>query len=222
MIRSKTILCLLVTAVFLIPISAVNNEVITVENSEIETDVPSTILTVGCNEEGDDPEITDDEGDTLFDYIDVLWASFYEESNEPEYLYVALKIANLKDKIGCVYAVHWYYDDVHYDTAFRNGVFIPRMDFKSWRCDFYILRTPIDTWNESYNSGSFDLETGIITWRIHKSCMGDPQPGDVLTQSYVFTAQRISKLGLIPLRRLFRSFSDSTDSLESEDYIIQY
>lgn len=171
--------------------------------------------------DGDDPEITDEEGDTLFDYVDILWASFYENPDEPEYLYAALKISNLKDKIGCVYAIHWYFDGVHYDTAFRNGVLIPRNDYDHWSCNYY-ERRPIDTWNESLNSGSFDLETSIITWKVHKSCIGNPQPGDVLTHAYVFTAQRISKLGLIPFGKLFRYFGDGTSYLDSKDYIIQY
>ena len=222
-IGRKVVLCLLVTLIFLLPISAVTNEI--TEKDLEEHNVLSNMLRGTMCVKGsydDDPEITDEEGDTRFDYIDVVWASFYENPTEPEHLYISLKIANLKDMIGCVYAVHWYFDRAHYDTAFRNGVLIPRMDFKSWRCDYYLLRTPVDTWDESYNSGSFDLETGVITWRILKSCIGNPQPGDVLIQSYVFTAQRISKLGLIPLRNLFRSFSDSTDATESMEYIIQY
>ena len=169
----------------------------------------------------DDPEITDEEGDTRFSYVDIVWGSFYEESNEPEYLFVALKIADLKDKIGTVYAVHWYYNGVHYDVGFHNGIMIPHQVFKHWSCNYYNKRgNPIDTWNDSYNSGSFDLDTGIITWKILKNCVGDPQPGDSLTTPYGFSAQRISKLGLIPFWFLFESFADGTPY--GTDYIIQF
>lgn len=212
------------------PISAVKNEVINLENSEVKTNVFTTTLNsryIGGDEE--DPEIVDEANDTLFDYVDILSAWFYEDPDEPGYLYTALKIANLKDKRGTVYAIHWYCDGVHYDTGLHNGILIPKIEGMSWSCAYYERHPiwfwrwiPADTWNDSYNSGYFDLENNIITWKIHKSCVGNPQPGDVLTKSYVFTAQRISKIGLIPFGPLFRSFSDGTSYLDSKDYIIQY
>ncbi|MEA2054566.1 MAG: hypothetical protein U9O96_05555 [Candidatus Thermoplasmatota archaeon] len=225
MIGKKTMLCLLVASIFLMPISAVKDRTINMEEvtTTEEINVPVTILNTGCIGGDDEPEITDDEGDTRFGYVDVLWASFYEVPDEPEYLYAAMKIADLEDKIGTVYAIHWHYDDMHYDVAFHNGVLIPQMVFEHWSCAYHERRRPVDTWNDTYNTGYFDLETGVITWKIHKSCIGNPQPGDVITQSYVFTAQRISKLGLIPFgKHLFASFSDATDPDDSEDYIIQY
>jgi hypothetical protein len=167
-------------------------------------------------------EITDEEGDTRFDYVDVVWASFYENPDEPEYLYAALKISNLQDKIGCVYAIHWYLDNVHYAVGIHNGMMIPYREFKSWGSDYYEKRSYIDTWNDSLNSGSFDLQNSIISWKVHKSCIGSPQPGDVLTHSFVFTAQRISIFGLIPFGIFFKSFFDESDPSESIDYIIQY
>ncbi|MBW1814827.1 MAG: hypothetical protein JRJ39_14495 [Deltaproteobacteria bacterium] len=219
----KMVWCLMIAVLFLLPISAVTNE-ITKTDLEEHTGLSQMPKGTICMKENydDDPEITDEEGDTRFDYVDVVWASFYENPDEPEYLFAALKIANLQDAIGCVYAIHWDYNDAHYYVAFRNGVLFPPHEFKSWQCGFHWLRAAIDTWDDSLNSGFFNLETGIITWRVHKNCLDDPQQGDVLTQSYVFTAQRISKLGLIPLRNLFRSFSDSTDATESMEYIIQY
>jgi len=107
----------------------------------------------------------------------VLWASLYEKPDEPDYLCVAMKISNIEGKIGTVYAVHRHYDGIHYDIAFRNGVLIPYMDF-ALELHHYEGRT--------------NVETGTITWKVLKSCVGNPQPGDVITQSYVFTAQRIS------------------------------
>lgn len=169
----------------------------------------------------DDHEITDDEGDTRFSYVDMIWGSFYEEPSEPEYLFVELKIADLQDKIGTVYAIHWYYDGVHYDVGFHNGIMIPPQVFKHFSCNYYNKRgNPIDTWNESSNRGSFDLDTGIIKWKILKNCVGDPQPGDSLTTPYSFSAQRISKLGLIPLWFIFGSFADGTPY--GTTYIVQF
>jgi hypothetical protein len=170
----------------------------------------------------DEHEITDQQGDTNYEYVDVIWGSFYEKSDEPEYLFVDLKIAELKDKIGTVYAIHWSHDGVHYDVSFRNGIMIPHTVFKKWDCDRYIWRRAISTWDPESNTGSLDLESGIISWKILKSCVGNPQPGDILTQPYAFTAQRISKMGLIPLRFFFRSLCDVTSDTDGIDYIIQY
>jgi hypothetical protein len=169
----------------------------------------------------DDHEITDEEGDTRFSYVDMVWGSFYEKTSEPMYLFVELKIADLKDKIGTVYAVHWYFNGVHYDVAFHNGIMLPRQMFKHFSCSYYNTRgNPIDTWNDTYNSGSFDLDTSIITWKILKNCVGDPQPGDSLTTPFGFSAQRISKLGLIPFWVLFGSFADGTS--EGTTYIVEF
>ncbi len=66
-----------------------------------------------------------------------------------------------------------------------------------------------------------DREKGIITWRIPKSGIGDPQPGDTLTKLCVFTAQRFGG-SLIPFGPFFRDLCDTTDPRESKDYIIQY
>lgn len=181
----------------------------------------ATILTTVSANTEDELEIVDEEGDTLFDYVDAIWASFYEKPDEPEYLFITLKIANLQDKIGCVYAIHWKHDDIHYDASFRNGVLFPQREFKSWHCHYYQLRRDIDTWDEQLNQGTFELESQI-TWKLHKSTIGNPQPGDIIYYSYIFTAQRLSSFGLIPFKNLFRSFTDATDPLDSKDYIIQY
>jgi len=170
----------------------------------------------------DEYEITDQTGDTNYEYIDVIWGSFYEKSDDPEYLFVDLKIADLKDKIGTVYAIHWSYNGAHYDVSFHNGIMVPHTVFKKWNCDRYIWRRAISTWEFESNSGSFDVETGLISWKILKSCVGNPQPGDVLTQPYAFTAQRISKMGLVPLRFFFRSLCDVTSDTDGIDYTIQY
>jgi len=181
------------------------------------TYIPTAIATLN-----DEHEITDEAGDTSYEYIDVIWGSFYEKSDEPECLFVELKVENLEDKIGTVYAIHWTYGRFHYDVSFHNGIMIPETVFKKWDCDRYRWRRPISTWDSEANSGSFDEETGIISWKILKSCVGNPRPGDVLTKPYAFTAQRISKLGLIPFRSLFRSLSDVTSDTDGLDYIIQY
>lgn len=221
-----TFICMLMIALSLqIPTTALSDNNV---NAEIKKNVnedsislkPLIRLTTGVFD--DVHEITDPEGDTPFDYIDVVWASFYENSNEPEYLYAALKISNLRDITGCVYAIHWYFDNVHYDVGFHNGIISPYREFKTWSSGCYPKQRYIDTWNDSLNSGSFDLQNDIIIWKVHKSCIGSPQPGDILTHSSVLTAQSISINRVIQFGRFSKFFSDHSDPLESIDYIIQF
>lgn len=178
----------------------------------------------------DDPNIVDEE-DNRLDYIDIIAGWFYETEEEPEYLYVSIQLADLTDHLGTVYAVHWEYDGVHYDVSFRNGIFFPHVDEQYWRCHYY-ERSPllfwreheVPTWDETTNNGVFDVDDDTITWKIHKSCIGDLEPGDELVSSYIFTAQRLSKVGLIPtyLIPFSHELSDTTDPSQSETYVIKY
>lgn len=178
----------------------------------------------------DDPEIVDEE-DNVFDYIDALSAWFHEDANEPEYLFVTMKLVDLSDHIGTVYAIHWEYNKIHYDVGLHNGRIFPRLTEKRWSCHYYKQHpiffwreTLVDTWNESTNNGIFDINENTVTWKIHKQCVGNPQPGETLNRPYLFTAQRISKLGLIPVFFIPFSYelSDASSSTEGQQYIIQY
>ena len=192
----------------------------------------STILPIaGTVLAGDEenPEIEDEE-DNIFDYIDAVSGWFYEKEDESEYLYVSLKLVDLTEHIGTVYAIHWKYNDVHYDVGLHNGIFIPRITEKHWSCNYYEpspiwfwREVPIGTWNSSSCSGSFDVDTEIITWKIHKNCIGNPQPGNELIRPHIFTAHRISKIGLIPfIGPISYQLSDATSMYESKNYTIQY
>lgn len=76
---------------------------------------------------------------------------------------------------------------------------------------------------KTIKSGVFDVDEDIITWKIHKDCIGDTQSDEVITRSYIFTAQSISKVGLIPVFFIPFSYelSDATVASESQDYIIK-
>ncbi|HHH77703.1 MAG TPA: hypothetical protein ENL18_00625, partial [Thermoplasmatales archaeon] len=65
MIGRKTLLCLLVASVFLMPISAVEDKAINMKEKVITNDgsnIPAVPISAHC--EDDEHEITDDEGDT--------------------------------------------------------------------------------------------------------------------------------------------------------------
>jgi hypothetical protein len=189
----------------------------------VATLFPVARLVVAGDEEN--PEIEDEAGDVLLGYIDVLSAWLYEKSDDPDYLYASLKIADYKEVWFTVYAIHWKHEGIRYwDTALHVGSLrdFPNEKNLHWSYGWYfrVMGMPGRSMDTDI-SGSINREKGIITWRIPKSEIGDLQPGDVLTQLHVFTAQRFGG-SLIPFGPLFRGFCDTTNPLESKEYIIQY
>ena len=175
----------------------------------------------------DDPIIQDEE-DNLFEYIDAVTAWFYEEEQQPNFLFIKMGLVDLTDHIGTVYAIHWEYDGVHYDVGLHNGIFIPRINEKHWDCNYYTSHPlwfwrekPISTWNDDTNVGIFDIDDDTITWKIHKDCIGSPQPGEKLIRPYLFTAHRISKIGLIPVFFIpfSHELSDASSPVEGQESV---
>ena len=168
----------------------------TIQEADItgETDVPRTI-------DSDDPEIVDDAGDVWIsrpkplnflvvygifgkeslDAIDVVSAWFYEDESEPGYLFTAVEVSDLifiKEK--CIYAMHWTY----HDTAWSVGVHV---NTNGAHIAFSAGESPSP---REEVEGSFDLENNIVTFKIDKQVIGNPQPGDVLSETDAWTALR--------------------------------
>ena len=125
------------------------------------------------------PEIVDDVGDTPLSLLDIDSAWFYEIEDEPEYLFTSMKILFLKENYNAVFSIRWSYDGNEYaagvntftfrDTIFRCGQ--PKnANYWQWK-------------SMPKCEGLIDIENGIITWKIPKSSIGDPKPGDVLTNT---------------------------------------
>jgi hypothetical protein len=166
-----------------------------------------------------DPEIVDDVGDTPLSLLDIEAAWFYEQTDEPDYLFVAMKITYLTENYNAVFSIRWSHDGEHYaagvntfnfrETVFRSG--LPKQaNYWQWKhmpeCD-----------------GFFDIENGVMTWKIPKSTIGDPQPGDVLTNT------RANAVPGFPLSFLYfvlhldyRDFAPNNIGEYGRDYIIQY
>ena len=53
----------------------------------------------------ENPEIIDELYDTDLDKLDIKSVWFYEKLNEPEYLFISMKIKNLNEKINAVFSV---------------------------------------------------------------------------------------------------------------------
>jgi len=164
-----------------------------IEESIIEDDVK------------EDPEIDDKPGDT-FGYLDILSAWFYEKPDEPDYLYIAMKIRELKISLRTVFSVYWMYNEVRYVSTMFVGSY-----GTYWSVGYFDRG-----WQTTRSNGSYDLQSGAITMKIQKSKIGNPQPGDELTDTYALAWQKII-FGWIPW------FVDhAPDKGYGENYIIQY
>ena len=103
----------------------------------------------------EDPEIEDEIGDA-FGYIDIESVWFYEKSDEPDVLYVCMKIINASyTTFQQTFAVFWEYKNVKYAVSLHLG-----FSFKNWsrytsgvegRWDY--INDPIE--------GDYDFDTGI-------------------------------------------------------------
>lgn len=166
-----------------------------------------------------DPEIIDDVGDTPLSLLDIQAAWFYEQPDKPDYLFVAMKITTLKENYNAVFSIQWSYGGENYvagvntfyfkESVFRSG--LPKQaNYWQWRrmpeCD-----------------GIFDVENGIMTWKILKSTIGEPQPGDLLTNT------RANAVPGFPLSFLYfvlqldyRDFAPNNVGEYGRDYVIQY
>jgi len=164
-------------------------------------------------------EITDIIGDTNLGLLDIESAWFYEKQDEPEYLFTALKIKDLKESFNAVFSIRWMYNNEEYvsglDTFFyREKVFrcgLPqRASYRQWK-------------NMPECEGNLDLEKGIITWRILKSNIGNPVKGDIITKT------RANAVPGFPISFLYfftgRDYRDFAPDKFGEyglNYIIQY
>ena len=129
-----------------------------------------------------------------FDFMDIKSAWFYENAEQPDILYLAIKLKNL-DFINqrTIYALHWIFEEktyavgVHVHTDGEMQSFFGGQTFRRWG-PFYDI------------NGSFDLENSIVTFEIEKNIIGNPEPGDILTKTDAWTGLRfIFEPATIPL-----------------------
>jgi len=193
--------------------------------------VSATSITILAGDD-ENPEIIDTEGDA-FENIDVVSVWFWERPDKPEYLYICMKINDLTPfKIQQTFATFWEYTDVQYACGFFIGIF--KLDWYRFSAGEYVNRAPGG--GPNYNTiedGMYDIINGIITWEIPKEVIGNPEPGEVLTNTYSNAFQRLGLLGLIGFTRIIldkiilnRFGNNVWDYAPDEgyglDYIIQY
>lgn len=176
-----------------------------------------SMMVIAGDEEN--PEINDNIGDSDLIFLDIESVWFFEEQENPEYLYISMKMNDLKNNFSAVLSVRWTFNDIVYvagldtfyfrDNVFRSGL---RQRASNWQ------------WTNMPESiGLFDMDTNIITWKILKSNIGNPQKGDVLTKT------EASAVPGFPISLLYffsgkdyRDFAPDTYGEYGLDYIIKY
>ncbi len=176
----------------------------------------------------EDPEIEDEIGDA-FGYIDIESVWFYEKSDEPDVLYVCMKINNASyTTFQQTFAVFWEYKNVKYAVSLHLGFSI-----KNWSHYASGVKGKRDYINDPIE-GDYDFDTGIITWRIPKNNIGNPVKNDLLTGTWSNAFRRLGLIGRIGFTRygldalILRLFGNYMWDYAPErggygkNYIIQY
>jgi hypothetical protein len=180
----------------------------------------------------ENPEITDISGDART-YLDIQKAWFHEDPSTPDVLYTTIKITKLsKIPFKQHLVVSWQMNGEHYASMLAIGY-----DIVTWlEYDSIIGRGQFGDPKPivSVIEGTFDTTDGTVTCVIPKSTIGDPEPGDVLTNTQSECFQRFrfwGRCGFSPVVRLI--FFDeilkmwqlddiAPDQGYGSDYIIQY
>jgi len=156
-----------------------------------------------------------------FDFIDIDSAWFYENEGESEYLYTSLKVKDLMmNSQRAIYSIHWTFNGIRYAIGshlYNNGL--------NYSCFVGLDRRFNPKWKDA--DVSYDFESNIVTFKINKVDIGNPQPGDILTRTFAWTALRFN---FEPLCLLFSDgelVKDGAPFIESydeygRDYIIKY
>lgn len=131
-----------------------------------------------------DPEIKDETADTLLWYVDILSAWFYENPDEPEFLYIKMELRDLsRSWIGGLYQIEWTYNDIIYASFTSIGYKGSSIPI-SLVSGVYGRGTNADLFNMPPCEGNIDIDAGIITWKIPKINIGNPKEGDILREPW--------------------------------------
>lgn len=206
----------------------------------------SLTLSVEAGSE-ENPEIKDETGEVL-SYVDIDSVWFCENPDEPEYLYVNMKLTNYKIfRILQSFEVYFRIDNESYQVILWK-YFFPKL--------FYTFRhITSNGWGEDdYIYGIVNKIDSIISWKIPKSLIKDHEVGEhisdinatsidmvyinprlnIPTKILYFVSKifNISYLELLTsnlsiMEKLYGYFQDvinyATDyAISDKDYIIQY
>jgi len=148
-----------------------------------------------------------------FAVIDIQSAWFYEQSDNPTFLFTALKLEDVfLIKQTQIYSIKWTMNGKQYSTSVHsdmmNGVHTSFMGGSSHAGG-----------TSEEITGSFDVENNIIHFSVPKDIIGNPQPGDILTEPNAWTALRF---GAEPFTIFFGGELAKDWSGYGKEYVIHY
>ena len=148
----------------------------------------------------DDPEITDSSGDA-FGYLDINSVWFFEETEHPKFLFVAMKINGPSlIKFQQTFAVFWEYNEERYACSLHLGFDI-KEDWEQYNAGESSRKAPNGGSKNFRINGTYSTSDGIIIWEIPKEYIGNPQKNDVLTNTWSNAFRRLGFLGRIGFSR---------------------
>jgi hypothetical protein len=180
-----------------------------------------TILppTLSAAEKSTDPQITDDQNDTALPGLDIRSAWFYENPDEPHYLYTALEVQTICLKTNAVLTIRWHYNGKDYVSA---------LDIYPYQKDIFRSGDPQKAtyWQWIHIpqcEGTYDLNTNIFTWKIPKNTIGNPQKNDILTDTRATAVPAgLTSLIYFIMGRDYRDFAPNQQGTYGSNYQIQY
>jgi len=166
------------------------------------------------------PEIEDETGECR-STIDIESVWFFEKPDEPEYLYINVKLANFKIfRIDQSFQVYFRINNKRYDVCLAKLFFI----------EFYELLQEINLGNRTYTFESFPIYgqvkkiNSIISWKVPKSLIGNPKAGDKITDISPISVDGLYLYfrEIIPMQILEKLFNiDYNDFYDSEIPILK-
>jgi hypothetical protein len=129
---------------------------------------PITLSGVTVSNPTEDSQITDASGDA-FGYLDIVSILFYEKEETPDFLYVQMNIDNPSElKFQQTFAVFWK----HKGTQYSCGLFVGFSVTERKKFDVGLYEFERDQQDQVRINGSYNYETGAITWKIPKDIIG--------------------------------------------------
>jgi hypothetical protein len=167
----------------------------------------------------ENPEIEDELNDTDLPFLDIESAWFYENIDEPEYLYTALKLKSLNIKENTVLSIRWNYNEKDYISGFNSFKFRGHV-FRSGDPK----RATYWQWNTMPKcEGYIDQDNNIITWKILKSNIGNPKKDEVLMNTRAAAVPGFPTSFIYFFLGLdFRDFAPNEQYTYGLNYVIQY
>jgi hypothetical protein len=153
-----------------------------------------------------------------FKYVDIISAWIYEEDNNPDYLFMSLKIRDLEEtteKYDAIYVISWTLNSVTYSASVHIFPHVPTS----------LLAGPTDEERNDYVNyviceGNIDCNNEIITWIIPKDAIGNPIKGQIIENIVPHTHLRYTESSGLPMWDLFKDLT--WNAKFTKDYTINY